>query len=315
MKHWKTTLITALLVLSQILAACASPATEVPPTEAPPEPTAPPAATATTAPTAVPTATPVPEPIDIELWALATVTEAGPPPDDWIAYDIIREELNINLTYVIMPTGADGEAKLNAAAAANDLPDLFQLVSANNDSRGALFRYIEFGLVAPVEELMLLMPERTELHYNDPLLIDLVTFDGHIYGLPEPPAIPRREGLVIRKDWLDNLALRVPTTPDELFKVAKAFTEQDPDGNGKDDTYGIGGFIVGQGIGTRFDFIFGAYGVPGVWDFADPSSFGLNVRSEQYPEALAYFNSLVEAKVIDPGNVSMRSTAEAGDGP
>ncbi|HLF02427.1 MAG TPA: hypothetical protein VI547_10665, partial [Anaerolineales bacterium] len=187
MKHWKTTLTTALLVLSQILAACASPATEVPPTEAPPEPTAPPAATATTAPTAVPTATPVPEPIDIELWALATVTEAGPPPDDWIAYDIIREELNINLTYVIMPTGADGEAKLNAAAAANDLPDLFQLTSASNDNRGALFRFVELGLVAPVEDLMPLMPERTKLHYNDPLLLDLVAFDGHQYGLPEPP--------------------------------------------------------------------------------------------------------------------------------
>ena len=300
MKHWKTTLTTALLVLSQILAACASPATEVPPTEAPPEPTDPPAATATTAPTAVPTATPVPEPIDIELWALATVTEAGPPPDDWIAYDIIREELNINLTYVIMPTGADGEAKLNAAAAANDLPDLFQLTSASNDNRGALFRFVELGLVAPVEDLMPLMPERTKLHYNDPLLLDLVAFDGHQYGLPEPPPIPKREGLVIRKDWLDNLALRVPSTPDELFKVAKAFTEQDPDGNGKNDTYGIGGFLNGPGLGTRFDFIFGAYGVPGVWSFGDPASFGLNVRSEQYPEALAYFNSLVEAKVIDP---------------
>jgi putative aldouronate transport system substrate-binding protein len=82
--------------------------------------------------------------------------------------------------------------------------------------------------------------------------------------------------------------------------VAEAFTTQDPDGNGKDDTYGFGGFLNGQGLGTRFDFIFGAYGVPGVWNFTDPDNFGLNVRNEQYPEALAYFNSLVEAKVIDP---------------
>ncbi len=41
-------------------------------------------------------------------------------------------------------------------------------------------------------------------------------------------------------------------------------------------------------------------GVPGVWNFDDPANFGLNVRSEQYPEALAYFKSLVDAKVIDP---------------
>jgi putative aldouronate transport system substrate-binding protein len=297
MKNWKLIFVVSFLVLSQILAACGAPAAT--PTEAAmPEATEPPAAPPAE-PTAVPPTTP-PEPVDITLWAQATVTEAGAPPDDWVAYDIIREELNINLTYVIVPTGADGEAKINAAAAANDLPDLFQMVSANNDNRGALFRLVELGLVAPVEDLMPLMPERTKLHYNDPLLINLVTFDGHQYGLPEPPPIPRREGLVIRKDWLDKLALRVPSTPEELLAVAKAFTEQDPDGNGKKDTYGIGGFLNGPGLGTRFDFIMGAYGVPGQWNFTDPADFELNVRSDQYPEALAYFQSLVDAKVIDP---------------
>lgn len=238
-------------------------------------------------------------PVDIELWAQATVTEAGPPPGDWIAYQIIKDELNINLTYTIIPTGADGEAKLNAAAAANDLPDLFQMVSTSNDVRGALFRFADLGLVAPVEDLMPLMPQRTELHYNDPLLIDLVTFGDHQYGLPEPPPLPKREGLVIRKDWLDALGLEAPTTIEEIYEIAVAFTEQDPDGNGQNDTYGIGGFINGQGIGNRFDWIFGAFGVPGVWNF-DGANFGLNVRGEQYPEALAYMKSLVDSGVIDP---------------
>ena len=297
MKNWKMILVVSLLVLSQVLAACGAPAatqTEEPvaatqePTQAAPEPTIEPSPT-----------TP-PEPVDIELWAQATVTEASGPPDDWVAYDVIRDELNINLTYVIIPTGEDGEAKLNAAAAANDLPDLFQVVSANNDARGALKRLVDLGLVAPVEELMPLMPERVKTHYNDPLLIDLVTWDGHQYGFPEPPPIPKREGLVIRKDWLDKLGLEVPTTPEELLEVAKAFTEQDPDGNGQNDTYGLGGFIVGQGLGNRFDFIMGAYGVPGVWNSADPANFGLNVRSEKYAEALTFFKSLVDAKVIDP---------------
>lgn len=306
MKKWSFVLIAALLVMSQILAACAPAATTtapavtepsvVEPTKAPEvQPTKPPVE-----PTAVPEPTKPPEPVDILLWAQATVTEAGAPPDDWIAYERIREELNINLTYVIVPTGADGEAKLNAVAAANDLPDLFQLVSASGDSRGALKRLVDLGLIASVDDLMPLMPERVKLHYNDPLAIELVTFDGKQYGLPEPPPLPRREGFVIRKDWLDKLNLQPPTTPEELLAVAKAFTEQDPDGNGKNDTYGLGGFIVGQGLGNRFDFIMGAYGVPGLWNFIDPANFGLNVRSPQYPEALAYFKSIVDAKVIDP---------------
>lgn len=291
MKSWKMIFIVCLLVVSQALASCAPAAT----------PTEEPAATEAPAePTVEPSPTTPPEPVDIVLWAQATVTEAGAPPDDWIAYDIIREELNINLTYVIVPTGADGEAKINAAAAANDLPDLFQMVSANNDNRGALLRLVDLGLMAPVGDMMPLMPERVKLHYNDQLALDLVTFYGEQYGLPEPPPIPKREGLVIRKDWLDKLGLDVPTTPEELFAVAEAFTTQDPDGNGKNDTYGFGGFLNGEGLGTRFDFIMGAYGVPGVWNFTGNGDFGLNVRSENYPEALAYFKSLVDAKVIDP---------------
>ncbi len=286
MKNWKYILIAFVVVLTQVLAACAPQPTEAP-------------AAATEAAEPQPTATPS-EPVDIELWAQATVTEAGAPPDDWAAYEIIREQLNINLTYVIIPTGADGEAKINASAAANDLPDVFQMVSASNDSRGALLRLTELGLLAPVEDLMPLMPERVSTHYNDPLAIQLVTFNGHQYGLPELPPIPKREGLVIRKDWLDKLGLAAPTTPEELLAVATAFTEQDPDGNGQNDTYGIGGFLNGPGLGTRFEFIFGAYDVAGVWNYADADSFGLQVRREQFPEALAYFNSWVEAGVIDP---------------
>ncbi len=43
----------------------------------------------------------------------------------------------------------------------------------------------------------------------------------------------------IRKDWLDHLGLKVPETVDELYDVAKAFTENDPDNNGKNDTGGL----------------------------------------------------------------------------
>lgn len=44
---------------------------------------------------------------------------------------------------------------------------------------------------------------------------------------------------IIRADWLDNLGLDVPKTVYELYDMAKAFTENDPDRNGKDDTGGL----------------------------------------------------------------------------
>jgi hypothetical protein len=41
----------------------------------------------------------------------------------------------------------------------------------------------------------------------------------------------------------------MPETVDDLYKIAKAFTEQDPDQNGKDDTFGLA---------DRNDLTFGA---------------------------------------------------------
>lgn len=294
MKRWMFVLIAALLILSQVLAACAPAAT---PTEEvmPEEPAAP----APAEPTAVPEPTTPPEPVDITLWAQATVTESGPPPDDWVVYDILRDELNINLEYVIIPPAGDGEAKLNAAAAANDLPDLFQITSTTN-GRDNLYTYYELGLVAPVDDMFAMMPERTKNHYDSQVLLDLVSFDGSVYGLPEPPIIPKREGFVIRQDWLDALGLEAPTTPEELLVVATAFTTQDPDGNGQNDTYGYGAFIEGPGVGRRFNPIFGAYGVLDLWNFIDADNFALNVRDPQYYEAMQMMVAFNEAGVVDP---------------
>jgi len=44
---------------------------------------------------------------------------------------------------------------------------------------------------------------------------------------------------VVRADWLEKLGLEVPRTLDDFYRVLRAFTEQDPDGDGRDDTYGL----------------------------------------------------------------------------
>ncbi len=320
------------LALAVFAVACAAPAptplppTPVPPTAAPtaaPKPTTAPAASsssaassapaATTAPTAAPKPTAAPTtaaasssapaagaPVTIELWAQATSTQAGPPPDDWVGYKTVREKLGINLKYVIIPTGADGETKVNAAAAANALPDLFQTVSTSSE-RNKCFELNKQGLIAPLDDLMKQMPNRVKTHY-DPTSLALTKFDGKQMCTVEVANLPRREGLVIRKDWLDKLGLKAPTTLDELLTVAKAFTTQDPDGNGKNDTYGIGGYWDSGtwGLGNRFNWFLGAYGIPDLWSFATPDKFALNVRNPDYPKALAAFKQLVDAKVIDP---------------
>lgn len=72
---------------------------------------------------------------------------------------------------------------------------------------------------------------------------------GKVYSLPtifpdasEGGSVNKTEErqLMINMAWLDELGLDVPQTTDDLYKVAKAFADEDPDGNGKDDTYGFG---------------------------------------------------------------------------
>src|SRR4051812_48000151 len=53
--------------------------------------------------------------------------------------------------------------------------------------------------------------------------------DGHLYGMPRERQL-MRVAVTIRKDWLAKLGLPEPGTVQDLYAVAKAFTENDPDG-------------------------------------------------------------------------------------
>lgn len=67
--------------------------------------------------------------------------------------------------------------------------------------------------------------------------IEALKIDGKLYGF----APARGNGCLtyFRQDWLDNLGLKAPTTYDEYIEVLRAFTEDDPDGNGQKDTFGV----------------------------------------------------------------------------
>lgn len=70
----------------------------------------------------------------------------------------------------------------------------------------------------------------------DESYVDANKIDGALYGIT--PASGNGCITYVRKDWLDNLGMAVPTTYAEYVEMLRAFTEDDPDGNGADDTYG-----------------------------------------------------------------------------
>jgi putative aldouronate transport system substrate-binding protein len=64
-------------------------------------------------------------------------------------------------------------------------------------------------------------------------------FDGQIWGLPSGWTDADPFARSYRKDWADRLGISKPETVTQLYEMARAFTYGDPDGNGRQDTYGM----------------------------------------------------------------------------
>ncbi|MDU5950759.1 MAG: extracellular solute-binding protein, partial [Paenibacillus macerans] len=99
-------------------------------------------------------------------------------------------------------------------------------------------------------------------------------------------------------DWLDKVGLQTPQTIDDFYNMLKAFKEQDPDGNGKDDTYGM---VLVKWTGqwaSGFDTIKLWFGAPNKWGVKD----GQLVPEHEYPEyleALKFMKKLYDEKLIN----------------
>ena len=244
------------------------------------------------------------DPVTIDLWFGAAVTEAGMIPDDWVGYDIIREKLGIDLKLTMLPSNeSDQDVRIQAAGAANELPDLFMV------RRPVLTNLVKQGLVAQVDDCFEKMPVRTAQQY-DASSIAHTTINGHVYGFASPGAIAKNEGLLVRKDWLDKLGLEIPTTLDEFIEVARAFTFDDPDGNGRDDTYGYGAFVETDATlkgypGSRLWPIMGAFGVEGLWSF-DSETAGLSIYKPEFYDFMVALKAMCDEGLIDPNWLSYK---------
>jgi putative aldouronate transport system substrate-binding protein len=240
---------------------------------------------------------------DLTLWAYPAATEVSSPPNDWFLIKTVREKLNINLKVTLMPSGDEGDTKMSAAAAANNLADVFQIPTNNN----LFLQWVKLGLISPVDSLYDQMPTRTKDQYSDPTMKKLSTINGKIYALQQSTTFNKRAGLFIRQDWLDKLHLKTPKTLDDFLAVAKAFTTEDPDGNGKNDTYGFGATTSSSeaSLGSSFRVFFGAYGLPGLWNYNTPGKVSLSLRDPGYLNGLEFVKGLADSKVIDPDWINM----------
>lgn len=168
-----------------------------------------------------------------------------------------------NVDYKVMVASGDEYFnRLNLLAASNDLPDFFDTNYIN------MTKFADNGYIIPLDEIVEKHPNIKNVLLEKDL--EVCRYDGKLWAIPNG-TLPGEfngnngAGLMIRKDWLDNLGLDMPETIDDFYNVLKAFTFNDPNRSGSNDTYAIG-----SSLDDFASLIYGAYGiVPNFWHEVD----------------------------------------------
>lgn len=213
------------------------------------------------------------------------ILHTASPPTDTIV-DILEKNTNTELTFNWVPD-ASKEERLTTALASNELGDIVTLSTVmleNSSVRNSL----KSGMFWDVEKYL---DDYENLSQISEDRIKASSVDGVLYGVPIQKDFAR-SGLILRKDWLDNLGLDVPTTMDELYEVAKQFTEGDPDGNGVQDTVGFGDRAPTDIKYTSFKMFTSYFGAPNGWKVENDGSFIPEFETDEYMEALNYSRDL-----------------------
>jgi putative aldouronate transport system substrate-binding protein len=169
----------------------------------------------------------------------------------------ISEFTNVDMEFIWAPGGSGYNDRYATTMASGDLPTL---ILVPDNKHPITMSAIEGGAFW---ELTPHIPRYANLNDINPDVYYNLSLEGKIWFIPRNRPVVK-DGIVYRKDWLRKLGLREPRTLDELYQVARAFTENDPDGNGIKDTYGVADVTL-----MRFGYLVSAISGINGWIFRD----------------------------------------------
>lgn len=216
------------------------------------------------------------------------ILHTASPPTDTIL-NKIEEKTNTDIKFSWVPD-ASKEERINTSLASDSLADIVTLTILDNS---AVRNALKSGMFWEISPYLDEFPNLAGISQDTRTSASI---EGKLYGVPFQKPLARN-GVVIRKDWLDKVGLDIPKTTDELFAVAKAFTEQDPDGNGVKDTTG---FV------DRSDLIYGAFktlgsyfGTPNIWAVSEDGKMTPEFDTEGYIKTMDYMKQLFDNGYIN----------------
>lgn len=198
------------------------------------------AATNTAEATSIPTETPAPKEAPLEIDYYVFTTGDLVPAKDNAMHQWLLDNKNIDINYIgfLGATVANSVDRMNTMLAGGDIPDVVNAISSTTTTP-IVNKWADAGYIVDMTPWIQKYPDLTRLgdpKYNQVMYAN--PKDGKMYVIPGSPnalegVLTLNVGPFIREDWLEQVGMAAPTTPDELFNVLKAFKENIPDVNGK----------------------------------------------------------------------------------
>ncbi|PYI57437.1 extracellular solute-binding protein [Paenibacillus flagellatus] len=185
--------------------------------------------------------------LDLRWFVFSPPNANLPSADKDFVKKTIEEKFNVSLKLEYLPFGADYDNKINVILTSGDHPDMFLSNGAASQ------KFAVDGLLADQSAFVNkeTMPNYFKWVTEDELknyqlkgikhARSLMPFQRNTYG-----------SFYIRKDWLDKFGLQPPKSYEELMNAMRKFTNEDPDGNGKKDTYGFSAAAAGNRLPLDF---------------------------------------------------------------
>lgn len=227
----------------------------------------------------------------------------------------IEEKANVSLRIEGASHNSDYYTTLNPMINTGDIPDI---IFSDPNQTNAYNNWVDQDILHNID---LLLAEKPGEYPWIEKLFESTQYKNISFGGGKRTLIPYLTsangwGIYYRTDWLINVGYsevvdgktvaKIPTTIEEFADVLKLFTENDPDGNGKKDTFGMS-----PGSGAFYlNPLYGAFGVTPSYDLLDNGDPTYMYIRNEFKDFLEWFSDMYKKGYIDPQYVTNSNYAD-----
>ncbi len=226
-----------------------------------------------------------------------------PPPREQNQYwRELERRLGVSWEPILTPQ-PDYGARSATLIASGDIPDLFVI----NPGQNAPQQYQAMAQGAFLDLTPYVtgdaLAEYRNLSTFPAYMWENAKFQGKIFGVPKP--LWRNGNLPFyRQDWAETLGMGAPASPQEVRDLLVGFSSGDPNGNGNQDTWGMGRF---EGGWRSWDNIlaFPMFGTPNNWRLNDDGTMTFMIETDEYRQAVEFLTQLYADGAYHPDASAM----------